>query len=561
MAYTAFARLAELSERLEQTSKRLEQAALLAELLRGLSPEEVPPGVRLTIGQIFPEWDERSLSLSWKAVMAVLDELTEAPPRVREELYAQAVDGGEVAQRLLERARRKPPAAPRLGLLEVYQTLERIAETSGRGSRARKNALLHGLLARATPEEGKVLVRVIYGEMRHGVSEGMMLDGIAQAAGVRTGLVRRANQLWGDVGEVARVALGQGEAGLRGASLRLFRPVKPMLAQTAEDLAEAFERYRGRLALEYKLDGARVQIHRQGDRVRIYSRNLADVSESLPDVVQELRYSLSAREAILEGEAVAVDAQGRPLPFQDLMRRFRRKHDVAATVEEVPVQLHLFDALLVDGRSLVDAPYHSRWAALGEAAGVVRRVQRTLPTTLEEGVAFAEAAHRDGHEGVMAKDLDSTYSPGVRGKSWLKLKHVMSLDLLVVAADWGYGRRHGWLSNYHLAALDPETGDYLAVGKTFKGLTDAQFAEMTARLLDLERGRRRGTVFVQPRLVVEVLFNEIQASSQYPSGLALRFARIARLRDDKQAAEADTIHTVRELYDRQFRFKGRLEPV
>ena len=553
-----FARLAQLGEELARTSKRRELAALLADFLKELSPEEIPPAVRLTIGQVFPEWDGRALNVSWKAVMGVVNGLTAAAPAVRDEVSAQAVDGGETVRLLLERARRSPPSSPPLTILEVYRTFEEIAATAGRGSRARKEALLRGLLERSTPVEAKYLAKVIFQEMRHGVSEGLMLDGIAKAAGVKTKAARRANQLWGDVGEVARVALSAGEAGLKSATLRLFRPIKPMLAQTAKNLAEAFERYEGRVALEYKLDGARVQIHRRGDEVRIYSRNLADVSGSLPDVVAEVRDKLAAQEAILEGEAIAVDAQGRPLPFQHLMRRFRRKRAVAATVEEVPVQLQLFDLLYAEGSALLDAPNEERWTALERAAGELRLVRRLLPRMIEAGEAFAEAAHRDGHEGVMAKDLDSTYAPGVRGKSWLKLKHVISLDLVIVAADWGYGRRHGWLSNYHLAARDAGSGEYLVVGKTFKGLTDAEFQAMTERLLALERARQRGTVFVRPQVVVEVLFNEIQESSQYKSGLALRFARITRVREDKTAAEADTLQTLRQLYEGQFQYKGRL---
>jgi DNA ligase-1 len=556
---TPFVRLARLGEQLEGTTKRLELAALLADFMRGLSPVEIPPAVRLTIGQVFPEWDERALNVNWKAVMTVMDGLTDASLAVRGEISAQAVDGGQAVRMLLERARRRPPSPPPLTILEVFHTFEDIAETTGKGSRARKEALLRGLLVRATPVEAKYLVKAIYQEMRHGVSEGIMLDAIAKAAGVKTSLVRRANQLWGDLGEVALVALTEGQAGLKKATVRLFRPLKPMLAQTARDLAEAFERYEGRAALEYKLDGARVQIHRRGEEVRIYSRHLAEVTASLPDVVAEVRDKAAAEEAILEGEAVAVDAQGRPLPFQHLMRRFRRKHAVAATVKEIPIQLHLFDALYTDGKTLVDAPYQERWAALEKAAGKLNLVRRLNPKTIEEGEAFAEAAYRDGHEGVMAKDLDSAYTPGVRGKSWLKLKHVLSLDLVIVAADWGYGRRHGWLSNYHLAARDADTGEYLVVGKTFKGLTDGEFQDMTERLLTLERSRKGSTVFVQPQVVVEVLFNEIQESSQYRSGLALRFARIFRVREDKTPAEADTIQTSRQLYDQQFQYKGRLE--
>ena len=459
---------------------------------------------------------------------------------------------------LLERARREPPIGPPLGLLEVFDTLEAIAETAGKGSRARKAGLLEGMLKRASAVEAKYLVKVIYGEVRHGVSEGILLDGIAKAAGIKARVVRRANQLWGDLGEVALTALRDGTDGLSKATLRLYRPVKPMLAQTADDMADAFESLGGRLALEFKLDGARVQIHRRGAQVRIYSRQLSDVTASLPDVVAEVQAKMAAQEAIVEGEALAVDAAGRPLPFQHLMRRFRRVHDVAETVAEIPVELYLFDALSLDGHSLVDESNQARWAALQRAAGDLNLVRRLVPATVKEGIAFAETAHRNGHEGVMAKGLDSAYNPGVRGKSWLKLKHVISLDLVIVAADWGYGRRHGWLSNYHLAARDQESGEYLVVGKTFKGLTDVEFQEMTQRLLAIQRSRKGSTVYVKPQVVVEVLFNELQESSQYKSRLALRFARIARLREDKTPAQADTLQTLQEVYQDQFRYKGQL---
>jgi DNA ligase-1 len=557
---TPFARLAELGQRLEATRKRLDLTALLADFLRALAPEEIPAAVRLSIGQVFPEWDGRALNVSWQAVKAAVEELSDAPQAVEDEIYAQAVDGGEAVRMLLDRARRLPPEPPPLSILEVFHIFEEIASAAGKGSRTRKEQLLRRLLSRATPVEAKFLVKVISQDMRHGVNEGMMLEAIAQAAGVGASSVRRANQFWGDLGEVALVALTQGSAGLKDATIRLFRPLKPMLAQTADVLEEALERYGQCVALEYKLDGARVQIHRRADQVRIYSRRLSDVTESLPDVCDEIRQKLSAAEAILDGEAVAVDAHGRPVPFQDLMRRFRRKHGVATKSEEIPVQLYLFDVLYVDGKALVDAPYEERWKALEGAVGQLKLVPGRLVNSLEEGKAFAEAAYGDGHEGIMAKDLASAYTPGVRGKSWLKLKHVVSLDLVIVAAEWGYGRRHGWLSNYHLAARDPETGEYLVLGKTFKGLTDEEFQAMTERLLALERTRRGGVVFVEPQVVVEVLFNEIQKSSQYKSGLALRFARIHRLREDKTIAEADTIQTLRHIYERQFEHKGRLAP-
>lgn len=389
-----------------------------------------------------------------------------------------------------------------------------------------------------------------------------MVEAIAQTAGLRASDVRRANQLTGDIGRVAEIALLEGEEGLAAVRPQLFRPLKPMLAQTADAVEDALERHGGESALEHKVDGARVQIHlmrRRGkrDRIRIYSRRLSDVTGSLPDVAEKVRTQLQADEAIVEGEVIAVDRKRRPLPFQDLMRRFRRVHGIEAVAKEVPVRLLLFDVLYRDGKSLVDDEYSTRWAALEAMAGELGTVAREVISDVRAGEAFAETAYRSGHEGVMAKRPDSAYTPGVRGKSWFKIKRAESLDLVIVAADWGYGRRHGWLSNYHLAVRDSSSGEFLEVGKTFKGLTDAEFKEMTDRLLGLERNRSGGTVRVEPRTVVEVTFNEIQKSAQYPSGLALRFARITRIRDDKPPGQADTLQTLRGLYERQFRTKGR----
>jgi DNA ligase-1 len=558
MEPTSFTKLAQLGQRLEQTNKRSDKTALLAAFLRQLTADEIRPSVRLVIGQVFFEWEDRALNLSWRTLMAAVDELVEATPDLRNDAGTEAVDGGEFVQLLLARCRRQPPSPPPLTILDVFHTFGEIAATSGAGSRARKQALFQTMLERADAVEAKTLVRIVAGEMRHGVSEGLLVPGIAKAAGVKVALVRRANQLWGDISEVALVALTQGETGLRQATVRLFRPIRPMLAQSASSLEGAFERFEDGLALEFKLDGARVQIHRRGDGVRIYSRTLADVTASLPDTVSDILNSAAAQEFIADGEVIAVDAAGRPLPFQHLMRRFRRKRNVQATVAEIPVQLHLFDLLYVNGESLVDAPYRDRWPMLVSATKGLNLVPRILPESVDEGEDFSDKARRSGHEGLMAKALSSMYTPGVRGKTWLKLKHVMSLDLVITAADWGYGRRHGWLSNYHLAAIDTESGAYEVVGKTFKGLTDAQFQSMTEELLSLERSRRRSTVFVEPRVVVEVLFNEIQESERYQSGLALRFARISRLRPDKAPSDADTLQTLRELYHRQFRYKGAL---
>lgn len=554
-----FLALALLGERLEKTKKRLELAALIADFLKGLAPQEIGPGVRLLIGQVFPEWDSRALNVSWRAVSKILQGLTAPSKSDLEAIQAQAVDGGQWARLLLERARTESSQPPPLSLLEVYRTFEEIAETAGPGSRRKKEELLQSLLLRAQPVEAKYIVKNVVGEMRHGVSEGILLDAIAQAAEVSKKLVRRANMLCGDLGQVAFTALAEGQEGLKGVTPQLFRPLKPMLAQMADDVAQAFQEHKGKTALEYKLDGARVQIHKAGDEVRIYSRNLSEVTPSLPEVVDQVRKEVKADSAIVEGEVIAVDERGRPLPFQHLMRRFRRIHNLKELMREVPIQLYLFDTLYRDGESLVDEPNRKRWQVLQEVKGNLNSVARLTPRNPQEGEAFAQASYEAGHEGLIAKRLDSVYTPGVRGKAWFKIKKTISLDLVIVAADWGYGRRHGWLSNYHLAALDEDSGEFLEVGKTFKGLTDEEFEEMTAHLLSLEIYRQGGTVYVEPKTVVEVLFNEIQRSPHYDSGLALRFARISRLREDKSPEQADTIQTMRDVFQRQFEKKGRYE--
>jgi DNA ligase-1 len=378
---------------------------------------------------------------------------------------------------------------------------------------------------------------------------------VAQAAGVDPATVRRATLVLSDLAVVAHLALVEGEAGLRQVVVQLFVPLQPMLAESAPDLAEALRLHGGRTALEFKYDGARIQLHRAGAEVRIWSRRLTEVTASLPDVVAIAR-QLHADAAILDGEVVAVGAEGRPLPFQELMRRFRRVHDVEASVRDVPLVLHLFDCLLVNGRSLVDEPCEARWAALEDLTGGAHLARRLVVADVESARAFFGEALVAGHEGVVAKALDSPYTPGTRGKRWLKVKPAETVDCVVVAADRGSGRRRGWLSNYHLAVRD-EAGGLAPVGKTFKGLTDQEFGAMTARLQALAVADDGYTVTVRPEVVVEVAYNEIQRSPQYRSGLALRFARITRIRDDKAPEQATTLGELRALYDRQFATKSR----
>jgi len=528
MPPTLFSDLAHLCEALEATTKRKEKTRLLAEFLRRLEPGEVAPAVLLVVGSIFPEFDPRTLEVGWKTV-----------------------------KRVLEGGRQTTLVEEPLTILRVHRTLEEIADASGPGSRRIKEGLLEGLISRAHPKEVEVFVRIVFGEMRIGVNEGMMLEGIAEAAGVDPKLVRRALMLTGDLGEVAGIALTKGEEGLESVGVKMFVPLKPMLAVMAYEIAEVIEEHGGKTAFEYKFDGARIQIHRQGDRIRIYSRRLTDVTESLPDIVDLVRRRIASDDVILEGEAIAIGEGGKPLPFQDLMRRFTRVHDVKEMAEKIPLRLHLFDVLYIGGGLLIDETYEERWRILEKVCPEGLLARRLVTDDAAEAEAFLRRAIEEGHEGLMAKRLDSGYTPGVRGKGWFKIKPVETLDLVVIAADWGYGRRTGWLSNYHLAAR--EGGEFRVIGKTFKGLTDEEFGWMTRRLQGLKAKETAQTVYVRPEVVVEVAFNEIQRSPHYKSGFALRFARVTRIRQDKGPEDADTLDRVRKLYEKQFRYKARME--
>ncbi len=528
-AETPFAALADLTRRLEATTKRLEKRRLIAEFLHGLRREEVSPAVLLIVGRIFPEAESKSLNVGWATLKKAL---------------------GATRQARLE-------AAP-LTVLDVRRAFEEIAAAGGPDSVRIRRRLLEALLGQASPGEREVLLKNVFGEMRIGVNEGVILEAIADAAGVPADSVRAAHMLLGDLGRVAEVALFEGAAGLASHGLRLLSPVKPMLAEMADDLDEVLQEHGGTTAVEYKFDGARIQIHRLGNEVRVFSRRLTDVTESVPEIVEFAR-SLPATSFLLEGEVVATDKAGRPLPFQDLMRRFRRVHDIRTAMEEIPLKLYLFDALHVNGRTLLNEPYRVRWAELEALVPSDILASRRTVRTKEEIEVFLREALEAGHEGLMAKHLESSYTVGKRGKRWFKIKTADTLDCAIVAAEWGSGRREGWLSNYWLAVRDESTGDFQMIGKTFKGLTDDEFEAMTARMKALATSEERWGFHVRPEVVVEVAYNEIQRSPHYPSGFALRFARIARIRDDKGPQDADTYARLRELYAKQFERKGKYQ--
>jgi DNA ligase-1 len=515
-----FARLTDLCQRLRASPGRLDKLALLAEYLRALPADHVATAVAFLTGRAFPQSDPRVLGVRW---LPTVDET--------------------------------PPSVPPLTLPDVAAAFAGIAEAGGAGARRARDERLRALAARAAAPEREILQRIMVGEMRTGVSDGLVLEAIARAFEVPPDSTRRAALRLGDLSAVAALAARGGAAALTAATVQPGVPLLPMLAQIAEDFDEVLEAHGGESALEYKYDGARVQIHRDGERVWIFTRRLSDVTRSLPDIVERARGELAEAPFILDGEVMALDAAGRPLPFQELMRRFRRVHEVERLIREMPLTLCLFDCLMAGGRSLIDEPYARRWETLTAVTGGRHLAERLLVTSADAAREFQARALAAGHEGLVAKDLRSTYEPGGRGKRWFKLKVAETVDCVIVAVDRGSGRRSQWLSNYHLAVRDGDT--FADVGKTFKGLTDRQFVEMTERLWALAVSDDGYTVRVRPEVVVEVAYNEIQRSPTYRSGMALRFARITRIRDDKAPAQATTLDELSRLYERQFATKGR----
>ncbi len=553
--------LAELCEKLEATKKRLLMISLVADFLRNLELAEVEPAVLMILGRPFPKWSQRTLDVSWATLNEIIRRITGVDWNVFTEIFSKTGDIGSATKTVFENSKVKRQVSlfeRTLTILEVRRSFEVIAETIGYGSREKKERLTEVLLSLASPVEAKYLVKIFIGEMRTGFHEGLMEQAVSGAFEVPLEVVRRASMTVGDISEVAAIARREGEEGLKKIRFEVFRPVSLMLAQMANDVAEASSEHDGKTAFEYKYDGARVQIHKFGDEVRIFSRRLTDVTESLSEIVEAARENVKAREVILEGEVIAVDSRGYPIPFQHLMRRFRRVHGIEAASERIPVRLYLFDILYLDGESLTSIPYLRRRQILAENAGSIPLTKQMVTDNVRDAERFLKEALDAGQEGLMAKNLDGDYTPGIRGKRWLKIKPVLEpLDLVIVAAEYGYGRRHGWLSDYYLAARDGQSGEFLMLGKTFKGLTDAEIIEMTRRLKELTVKEELRRVFVVPKIVVEVFYNEIQKSPKYECGMALRFARISRIRDDKAAEEADTIEKVREIYEKQFLKKGR----
>lgn len=521
-----FKDLAGLARRLEGLKSRTEKVGILAQTLRGLSPEEGEIVVRLLTGRVFPEYSEVNLGVGWSLLSAAYRSVKGSPA-----LFLRP-----------------------LTVSEVYRRLSEIAQATGEESRRRKLKLLQALFASMDEVELEYLIRFITGEPRIGANEGMVLEALAKLANTDYDTVRRVYMFTGDLGDLAKSILeGRRPEEI---TLQLFRPVKPMLAEMASDVRRALKECGGRAALEFKYDGVRIQIHKKGGKVRLFTRRLSDVTQSLPDVVNQVVEHVHAEEAVLDSEAVSFQ-DGKPLRFQDLIRRVRRKNDIWSMVREMPFVIKVFDLIYLDGRVLVDEPYEARWGKLAEKVDQEILIERIVTGEVEEAEKFYRESIERGNEGLVVKNLRSPYTPGVRGRYWFKVKPAETLDLVIVGAERGHGRRSRWYSDYYLAALDAERGEYLVVGKTFKGLTDAEFEEVTRRLSELKVRDEGWRIWVKPAIVVEVAFSEIQRSPKYRSGFALRFARILRFRPDKSPQDVATLEDVKKMYEEQFERRAR----
>ena len=505
------ANLVDTSRRVAAASSRLTKVRELSAFLATLQPGEIEIAVHYLSG----ETPQGRIGIGYSTLQRVASE--------------KAADAGS------------------LTLSDVDERLTALAHIRGDGSAALRTETLRALLARATPSEQEFLIRLLAGELRQGALIGVMVEAIAAAAHLSVGPVRRAAMYSQDLGEVARVALREGDVGLARFRLHMFSPVAPMLAQTAAGVREALESLAGEVAFEWKMDGARIQAHKHAAEVRLYTRALNDVTGAVPEIVEVVR-TFPAHTLILDGEAITVDTSGRPHPFQITMRRFGRKLNVEAVRAGLPIRAYFFDCLRLEEKSIADRPARERWAALDAVVPQASRVPRLVTSSEAAARSFYQDALDAGHEGLMAKALEAPYEAGNRGASWRKIKRAHTLDLVVLAAEWGHGRRRGKLSNLHLGALEPTTGEYVMLGKTFKGLTDAMLEWQTQQLLEREIRRDQWTVYVKPELVVEIAFSDLQASSRYPGGVALRLARVKRYRADKRVQDADTMESVRGIY-------------
>ena len=558
---TSFKDFTDACQIIEQTPGSLEMTGQVAELLKKVSCDELPVVTYFIMGEVFPSWSDEELGIGTSLLYIALSKASGLSVKEIENLVRETGDIGKTAALALSK-RSKNQATfssfleepQQLLILDVFERFKKIAKATGKGSYTVKIKNLQYMLNSSSPEVARYLARLAIEELRIGVGEGIVRDSIAKAFDVPVADVERGFMLTNDLGAVAMAAKRGGVSEVTELSLELNRPIKMMLAQITpgiESVVQGMET----AAIEWKFDGARVQIHKDGDSVTIFSRKLENVTNSLPDIEAAVREHVKAGSAILDGEAVAIDENGKPRAFQEILKRFRRKYDVEVTAREIPLTLNLFDIMYLNGETLIDLPLTERRTALAgcvENTGSIKVDEQLLTGDVEAVNKMYDEALKAGHEGIMIKNPNSLYSPGKRGKNWLKKKPIMeTLDLVVIGGEWGQGRRTNFIGSYKLACYEPDTGRFLPIGNVGTGITDEKLAELTQLFSDLiviESGRE---IELKPEVVFEIAFEEIQKSPNYESGYALRFPRLVNVRDDKSPEEAETLERVEGIYSAQ----------
>ncbi|MCZ7395183.1 MAG: ATP-dependent DNA ligase [Candidatus Methanoperedens sp.] len=553
---TFFEEFAKVCSRIEGISGSLEMTSVVAGFLKEVSDGELEIATRFIMGHVFPVWSKEELGIGPSMLYSAISKTSSLPVKRIEELVKETGDVGLAAEKAFASGRTQLSffSQEELTIKDVYIRFQTIAKMTGKGSQGAKIKNLQYLFGAAKPLESVYIARLSIEEMRIGVGEGIVRDAISQAFDVPSELVERGYMLTNDFGLVAHTAKKEGEQGLLKLGVVLNRPLKMMLAQVASGINEAVEEM-GTVAAEWKFDGARVQIHKNNDDITVYSRRLEDVTSSLPDIVKAVKSFVSAKSVILDGEAVALGKNNRPMAFQEILRRFRRKYDISITALEIPLFLNLFDILYLNGESLIDMPLIQRRKRLEEVCDKSIVAKQTVTGDVARVEAIYKEALAAGHEGVMLKNPESLYTPGKRGKNWLKFKPVMeTLDLVVIGGNWGEGRRANLIGSYLLACRDPDTDRFLSIGRVATGITDDQLEELTKIFKELVISESGTEVEFEPKIVFEVAFEEIQKSPNYDSGYALRFPRLVNVRSDKSSLDADSIERVEQLYIGQ---KGR----
>jgi len=550
---TSFETFAEVCKKLKGISSSLEMTSVVASFLKEVDEDELEIATRFIMGSVFPVWSEKELGIGTSLLYTTIAKTSSLPVRRIEELVKDTGDVGTAAEKAI--ANRKGHfdflSEEELSIRDVFSRFQKIASLGGRGSQDAKIKNLQYLFGISKPVEIVFLARLAVEELRIGVGEGIVRNAIAEAFYVPAELVERGYMLVNDFGLVAYTAKKEGANGLLKLSVVTGRPLKLMLAQVGEGINEALAEM-GSVAVEWKFDGARVQIHKDGNNVILYSRRLENVTSSLPDIVRSVMTNVNADKAILDGEAVALGKDNRPMAFQEILRRFRRKYDVSATALEIPLFLNLFDLLYLNGESLIDTQLIERRKKLEEICDKSILAGQTITDNATNIELIYEEALAAGHEGVMLKNPLSLYTPGKRGKNWLKLKPIMdTLDLIVIGGEWGEGRRTSFIGSYLMACRDPDMNRLLSIGRVATGITDEKLGELTDIFKDLVILENGIHVEFEPKIVFEVAFEEIQKSQNYDSGYALRFPRLINVRSDKSVEDADTIEKVEQLYTRQ----------